>query len=108
MGYFFGNDTAFEYVKGFVCENGDTLTVRVEQRANDINVAADIERKNSDGEYIGSVDFSNFDNNPAKTISELTSKVWSFAKFAGTTLTDDSDETATFDAKFYLVQSCKD
>lgn len=108
MGYYFGNDTFFEYAKAFECENGDVITVRVEQRENDIYVAAGIERENAAGEYIGSVDFSNFDNNSANTVSNLTSEVWAFAKFAGTTITDESDTEATFDSKFYLVQSIKD
>lgn len=108
MGYYFGNETAFEYVKSFECENGDVITVRVEQRTNETYVAAGIERENAAGEYIGSVDFSNFDGNPAKTIANLTGEVWSFAKFAGTELTDESDTNATYEARFYRVQSIKD
>lgn len=108
MGYYFGNDTSFEYAKTFECENGDVITVRVEQRENDTYVAAGVERENANGCYVGSVDFSNFDNNPAKTVANLTGKVWAFAKFSGTELTDDGDANATFDSKFYLVQSVKD
>lgn len=110
MGYFFSDETELEfvYVKNFNCINGDVLTVHAEKRANDDYVGCAIERYTKNDGYVGSVDVSSFKGNVAETLYLLLNEVWAFARFAGTELTDESNDEATRETNAYFLKAHED
>lgn len=89
--------------ESYMCEDGSTIIM--ESRHNAFATAcATAYRYNENGELYGSIEFER-EYKGDVTIYALahkcTSKLWEFARFAGTSLTDESDERADLNANHY-------